>query len=69
MSIILYKGNYKKEKIKFTRVWAMPSPWTFLVFPVKQILKKYVKDGRNWIDPFAGKFSPAEAEAETIQFA
>ncbi len=60
MSIILYKGKHKIKNIVFTRVWAMPSPWTFSIFPIKQLLNKYVGDGSDWIDPFAGKYSPAE---------
>ena len=43
------------------RVWAMPHPYTFQIKPIKELLKKYVKDdGKGWIDPFAGKNSPAE---------
>lgn len=57
---VLYKGRYRTEEIEFTRVWAMPSPWTFSIYPISVLLKKYVGDGKNWIDPFAGKFSPAE---------
>lgn len=38
----------------------MPSPWTFSIFPIAQLLKAYVGEGWNWIDPFAGKFSPAK---------
>jgi hypothetical protein len=56
----LYKGKFEKENIEFTRVWAMPSAWTFNIYPIKQLLKKYVGNGKNWVDPFAGKYSPAE---------
>lgn len=43
-----------------SRVWAMPNKWTFTIKPIKEILKKYVGNGKNWIDPFSGKYSPAE---------
>ena len=56
----LYKGEHEEIAIEFTRVWAMPSPWTFTIHPVKVLLAKYVKDGKGWIDPFAGDNSPAE---------
>jgi hypothetical protein len=56
----IYKGTEEIKNIKFTRVWAMPSAWTFTIHPIKSILQKYVGDGKNWVDPFAGKTSPAE---------
>lgn len=43
-----------------TRVWAMPSRWTFKCKPIKEIVDRYVGDGMWWIDPFAGKNSPAQ---------
>lgn len=42
------------------RVWAMPSKWTFTIKPIKELLERYVGDGIGWVDPFAGKYSPAE---------
>jgi hypothetical protein len=42
------------------RVWAMPNKWTFEVKPIMELIRKYAKDGKNWIDPFAGMNSPAE---------
>ena len=57
----MYKGKYEEKNIVFSRVWSMPSPWTFSIFPITQLLKKYVKyNGLGWVDPFAGKYSPAE---------
>jgi hypothetical protein len=56
----LYKGRFEEEDIKFTRVWAMPNAWTFEIYPIAKLLEKYIGDGKNWIDPFAGKYSPAE---------
>jgi hypothetical protein len=46
--------------MKITRVWAMPSKHTFLIKPIAQLINKYVGDGKNWIDPFAGENSPVE---------
>ena len=56
----LYIGRFEEKNITFRRVWAMPSPWTFQIFPIKQLVKEYVGDGKGWVDPFAGKTSPAE---------
>lgn len=42
------------------RVWAMPNRWTFSIKPIFELIIKYVGDGLNWIDPFAGMYSPAE---------
>ena len=41
------------------RVWAMPNKWTFTIKPIKELLREEVKSG-IWIDPFAGKNSPAQ---------
>jgi len=38
----------------------MPNKWTFTIKPIKELLNKYVGDGMGWVDPFAGKNSPAE---------
>jgi len=54
-----YYGKTEKFNIKFTRVWSMPTPWTFGMKPVKVILDEYVGDGEGWIDPYAGKSSRA----------
>ena len=48
------------NKVIFNRVWAMPSKWTFTIKPIKELLDRYVSDGKNWVDPYAGKNSPAE---------
>lgn len=42
------------------RVWAMPNKWTFQIPPIADLLTRYVGDGKGWIDPFAGMYSPAE---------
>jgi hypothetical protein len=46
--------------MKINRVWAMPSAWTFTIKPIKELLERYVDNGKGWIDPYAGKNSPAE---------
>ena len=45
---------------KFSRVWAMPSHWTFTIKPIAQLISRYIGDGKGWIDTFAGENSPAE---------
>jgi len=42
------------------RVWAMPNKWTFIIKPIVELLARYVGNGKGWIDPFAGMYSPAE---------
>jgi len=46
--------------VKFSRVWAMPSAWTFTIKPIKELLSRYVPDGHGWIDPYSGLYSPAQ---------
>lgn len=41
------------------RFWEMPSKWTFKMRVMKGVLAKY-RVGKNWADPFAGCYSPAE---------
>lgn len=43
-----------------SRVWAMPSKWTFSVAPLCAIIQRYKRHGEVWLDPFAGWHSPAE---------
>lgn len=38
----------------------MPNKHTFLIPPIKELVTRYVGDGKGWIDPFAGYNSPAE---------
>lgn len=38
----------------------MPNKWTFKIPPIAELLARYVGDGKGWIDPFAGIYSPAE---------
>lgn len=44
----------------FSRQWAMPNKWTFLIEPIAYLIGRYVGDGKGWIDPFAGENSSAE---------
>jgi len=55
--VIVLTGLHRD--IKFTRVWAMPSQWTFTIKPIQDLLVRY-KVGTGWVDPFAGENSPAE---------
>lgn len=47
-----------------TRKFGQPNKWTFTIFPIKQIVGKYAGSGMLlsgiWVDPFAGKHSPAK---------
>lgn len=43
-----------------SRKWAMPNKWTFQIPPIAELIRRYVGDGKGWIDPFAGMTSPAE---------
>ena len=45
--------------IKMSRCWSMPSKWTFTIKPIKELLDRYVINGIQWFDPFAGENSPA----------
>lgn len=45
--------------MEITRVWEMPSKWTFRMRSVSRLLRKY-NVGEGWADPFAGETSPAE---------
>jgi hypothetical protein len=47
-------------RMQIRREWAMPNKHTFLINPIKDLIEKYVGDGKGWIDPFAGENSPAE---------
>lgn len=42
-----------------TRVWAMPSKWTFDIAPIRELLVRY-NVGKGWADPFAGRSTIAE---------
>lgn len=49
-----------EDQLRITRVCAHPSAWTFTIRPIKALLERYVGDGKGWVDPFAGRNSPAE---------
>lgn len=44
--------------MRFEKVWAMPSRWTFTIKPIKGLLAEELTQG-VWVDPFAGENSPA----------
>ena len=44
--------------ILIERIWSMPNKWTFTIKPISKLLKEELTDG-IWLDPFAGKNSPA----------
>ena len=48
----------KKINMVINRIWCMPNKWTFQMKPAKDLINKYLTSG--WVDPFAGKYSPAE---------
>jgi hypothetical protein len=45
--------------VELSRLWVMPSIWTFTMKPVQDLFSKYGV-GIGWVDPFAGENSPAE---------
>ena len=45
--------------MKIDRVWAMPNRWTFLIKPIKKLIREEMADTVPWVDPFAGMNSPA----------
>jgi len=47
------------HEIHISYYFARASAWTFTIKPFSDLLKKY-QVGKNWADPFAGKYSPAE---------
>ena len=52
--------------MKITRVWAMPNKWTFTIKPIQSLLTHY-NAGAGWIDPFAGKYSPAQLTNDLVE--
>src|ERR1017187_10351833 len=46
------------NEMRIDRFWAMPSRWTFTIKPIRLLLAEEMGGG-VWIDPFAGKNSPA----------
>ena len=51
---------FETNTIKFERVWANPNAWTFQIEPIKQLLDRYVFNGKGWIEPFAGNSNYSE---------
>lgn len=46
--------------MKIERIWAMPNKWTFKIKPIKELIDRYVGNGKGWIDPFSGNSNIAE---------
>ena len=46
--------------MKIDRVWSMPNKWTFSIKPIRELVYRYVGNGKGWVDPFAGMNSPVE---------
>ena len=42
------------------RVCAAPNRATFTIRPIRELVIRYVGNGKGWVDPFAGFNSPAE---------
>jgi hypothetical protein len=42
------------------RVWEMPNKYTFKMKCVQELISRYTKDGKRWVDPFCGYHSIAE---------
>jgi len=46
--------------MEINRIWAMPNKHTFTILPIKELVIRYVGNGKKWVDPFAGFYSTAE---------
>ena len=44
--------------IKMSWAKAQPSKATFTIKPIRELVGRYIGDGENWIDPYAGDNSP-----------
>ena len=44
--------------IRFERIWAMPSKWTFTIAPIAALLEQELLGTSVVVDPFAGYHSP-----------
>lgn len=41
--------------MKIRRVWSMPNKRTFKIKPIEELIRRYVKDGKEWVDPYANE--------------
>lgn len=48
------------DKPIIKRAFSQPSAWTFKLPAVKELVERYIGDGKGWADPFAGKARYAE---------
>ena len=45
--------------MKIERIFSFANKWTFTIKPIRELITYYMANTRPWIDPFAGKYSPA----------
>ena len=43
--------HHRAPAVKLSRTWAMPSPETFSVQPIRELIERYINSG-VWVDPF-----------------
>jgi hypothetical protein len=53
--------------MEINRIWAMPNKWTFTIKPIRELIARYIGDGREWIDPFSGRYSPAQCTNDLVE--
>lgn len=58
---LLARPKHQHRPVMFTRSWAQPTPHTFTMPPVQELLSHYVpkRYAYKWADPFCGDHSPA----------
>jgi hypothetical protein len=58
---VVATGDGVLTEIVITRApRSAPSHQTFKIPPIAALIKRYVGDGKGWVDPYAGNNSPAE---------
>lgn len=60
MRVIDVESAPMVKQIVFSRIWQMPAKYTFAMPAVREILERLIADGKTWIDPFCGRYSPAQ---------
>lgn len=53
-------ARHSDQRLVLHRAFARASHWTFQIKPVKDLLVRYVGDGKGWVDPYAGAARLAE---------
>lgn len=54
ISVPSASGADSTHRLVLDRAFATASHWTFQMKPVKQLLARYISDGKGWADPYAG---------------